>query len=265
MDTLARYTDSRDKLVIKANELIQRSRFSLSMQQQKIVLYLISQIEYGDEDFREYEFDIQDFCQVCGIDHTSGKNYDDLKEQIKAIRDKSIWGLTLDGEETILAWIEKPYINRGSGKIRIRLDRDMKPFLLQLRNNFTKYEIVNILAMKSKYSIRLYELVKSIHYNELEEYKKKYSIDELRKLLDADTYPNFGNLNQRALKPAISEINKYTDKEVSCRSILKGRKAVAVELTIKTKDVIDRLKIREMLDEKLGPIQLSLWDNSGNE
>ena len=165
MGTLARYTNDRDKMVVKANELIQKSRFSLSMQQQKIVLYLISQINYGDEDFKEYEFDIQDFCRVCGIDHTSGKNYDDLKEQIKAIRDKSIWGLTVGGEETTLAWIEKPYINRGSGKIRIRLDRDMKPFLLQLKQNFTRYEIINVLAMKSKYSIRLYELVKSIHFH----------------------------------------------------------------------------------------------------
>lgn len=265
MGGLVRYADNRDKLVIKANELIQKSRFSLSTQQQKIVLYLISQIEYGDEDFQEYEFDIQDFCRVCGIDCTSGKNYDDLKEQIKAIRDKSIWGLTVEGEETTFAWIEKPYINRGSGKIRIRLDRDMKPFLLQLKKNFTKYEVVNILAMRSKYSIRLYELVKSIHYNELEEYRREYPVDELRELLDAGRYHNFCNLNQRVLKPAIAEINRYTDKEVSYRPILKGRKVISVELTIKTKDTLDRLKTRAMLDEKLGPVQLSLWDGRRDE
>ncbi len=264
MGNLARYMNDRDKLVVKANELIQKSRFSLSMQQQKIVLYLISQINYEDEDFKEYEFDIQDFCRVCGIDHTSGKNYDDLKEQIKAIRDQSIWGLTIGGEETTLAWIEKPYINRGSGKIRIRLDRDMKPFLLQLRQNFTKYEIVNILAMKSKYSIRLYELVKSIHFHEMEEYKRVYTIGELRQLLDADKYPRFGNFNQRVLKPAVQEVNTYTDKVVSSNPILKGRKAEAVELTIRTKDVIDRLKTRTMIDERLGPVQLTLWDNNGD-
>ena len=97
----------RGKTVVKANELIQKSRFNLSLQQQKIVLYLISQITPYDEDFKLYEFSISEFCRVCGIDETSGKNYQDLKAAIKEIADKSLW-ITLEDEETLLRWIEKP-------------------------------------------------------------------------------------------------------------------------------------------------------------
>ena len=53
-----------EKQVVKANDLIQKSRFNLSLQQQKIVLYLISQITPYDEEFKLYEFSILDFCRI---------------------------------------------------------------------------------------------------------------------------------------------------------------------------------------------------------
>ena len=54
----------RDRYVVKANELIQKSRFNLTLQQQKIVLYLISQIERNDKEFKLYSFSIQQFCKA---------------------------------------------------------------------------------------------------------------------------------------------------------------------------------------------------------
>ncbi len=249
---LQKYMEERNKMVVKANDLIQKSRFSLSVQQQKVVLYLISKIQYGDEDFKEYEFDIQNFCRVCGIDCKNGKNYEDLKAQIKAIADKSIWVTLPDGRETLIRWIERPYINRRSGTITVKLDELMKPYLLQLKGNFTEYELFNILAMKSKYSIRLYELIKSIHYCELEEHCCTYTVDELRKRLDAEQYSIFCNFNQRVLKPAMAEINRYTEKQVSARQITKGRKVTAIKLIIKSKEPLDRMHAICDVEAKLG-------------
>ena len=123
------YLAIRDNRVTKANELIQKSRFNLSLQQQKIVLYLISQITPYDEDFKLYDFSIPEFCRVCGIDCNNGKNYKDLKTALKEIRDKSIWVTLPDGRETTLAWIEKPYIEPKNGVVQVRLDKDMKPYL----------------------------------------------------------------------------------------------------------------------------------------
>lgn len=261
---LKKYADERNKLVVKSNDLIQRSRFSLTVQQQRVILYLISKIGYEDTDFREFEFDIKDFCRVCGIYDESGKHYAELKRQIKEIRDKSVWLEVTEGEEILISWIEGARISRNSGKIKVRFNEDMKPYLLQLRNNFTKYEIANVLCMKSKYSIRLYELVTSIHFHELEECTRTFTVDELRKRLDAGTYQRFCNFNQRVLKPAIEEINLFTDKEVSCSPIKTGLKVDSIALTIKSKDVIDRVKTRTMIDEKLGPEQLALWDDDGD-
>ena len=245
--------------VVKANVLIQKSRFSLSLQQQKIVLYLISKIQPSDEDFTEYEFSIPDFCRVCGIDYDSGKNYSDLKAQIKEIADKSLWITLEDEEETLVRWIEKPYINKRQGIVRIRLDRDMKPFLLQLKEHYTQYQLVYTLRMKSRYSLRLYELIMSYFYNKLGTYSRTFSVDELKTLLDAEKYVRFCNFHSDVLKIAVSEINKYTDIDLEYKQIAKGRKTVAIEFTFSTKNAIERLRIADETDRELGTNQLKIF------
>lgn len=255
------YITVRDKSVVKANDLIQKSRFSLSLLQQKIVLYLISQITAFDTDFKEYEFDIREFCQVCGIDFDNGGNYGYLKEQIKAIADKSLW-IKIQDEETLLRWIEKPYINKKNGTIRIRLDKDMKPFLLQLKANFTQYELIYTLHFKSKYSIRLYELIKSIHYHENEAYERIYTVEELKRLLDAEKYDTYQHFREKVLDKAIEEINKYSDKQITYQPIRVGRRIEKIHFIISSKEMMETLKIRAEIDREMefDPNQYSLWD-----
>lgn len=244
--------DTRKNLVVKANDLIQKSRFSLTVQQQKIVLYLISQIQPDDTAFQRYSFSISEFCRVTGIPRPGGNDYTAFKAEIKAIADKSLW-VTLDnGAETLLRWIAKPTIQHNSGTIEIQLDEDMRPFLLQLKRNFTSYELIYTLRFKSKYSIRLYELVKSIHYHELETYQRIYELDDLKRLLDAETYDKYKDFHTRVLRPAVDEINKYSDKIIAYRPIKRGRSTAQIELNITTKRVMERLKVKDQIEKDLG-------------
>lgn len=250
----------RDRYVVKANELIQKSRFNLTLQQQKIVLYLISQIERNDKEFKLYSFSIQQFCKVCGINYTSGKNYNDLKEAIKEIAQKVLWIRLPNGKEATVRWIEKAYIDRNTGTIEIRLDEDMKPYLLQLRDNFTQYELVWTLQFNSKYSIRLYELIKSIHYHDLDPYERTYDIDELKRLLDAETYKTYQHFKDRALQVAVDEINSTSDKLVSFVPIKDGRAVKKIRLHIESKDQGERIKLRKAIEQDLGSNQVSMWE-----
>ena len=250
----------RNRTITKANDLIQKSRFSLSIQQQKIVLFLISQVSQFDTDFRLYEFSIVDFCKVCGMDYESGQNYKNIKDAIQDIANKSIWVQLNEDEETLLRWIEKPYINKKSGTIKIRLDEDMKPFLLQLKENFTQYELLWTLHFKSKYTIRLYELIKSIHFRELETYTREYKLDELRRLLDAETYTTYQTFKTRVLIPAVNEINNYSDKNLSYEPLKRGRSVYSIRFTIGTKDALERLKLQSDIEKEFGLDQMTLWD-----
>lgn len=255
-----RCLELRNKTVTKANELIQKSRFSLSLQQQKIVLYLISQISPYDENFKIYEFSIQEFCRVCGINETSGGNYQILKDAIKEIADKSLWITIEEDEETLLRWIEKPYINKQDGIIKIRLDNDMMPFLLQLKQNFTSYELIWTLRFKSKYTIRLYELVKSIHFHDLAPYTREFPLEELKRLLGAETYKTYQAFKERVLMRAVREINDYSDKKLSYDVIKSGHAVSRIKFTISSKTSLEAAKIKSDIEKELGLDQMTLWD-----
>jgi len=251
------YAD-RYKIVVKSNELIQKSRFDLTLQQQKIVLYLISQINAWDADFKLYKFNIADFCKMCGIENKW--YYTELKKAIQDISNKSLWIRRADGIQTLVRWIEKPYINEREGTIEIKLDNDMKPYLLLLKKNFTQYELFWILMFNSKYSIRLYEVIKSFHYNELESYTKQVNLNDLKRMLGAEHYIKYKDFRVRVLDNAISEINRYSDKIVEYKPIKNGRAIEQIEFTIQTKETMERIKLYSEIEKELGFNQLTLLE-----
>ena len=64
---------TRERLVVKKNELIQKTRYALNSNEQKILLYVISKIKPDDKELYEYDFGLQEICDVLGITQ-NGKN-----------------------------------------------------------------------------------------------------------------------------------------------------------------------------------------------
>ena len=208
---------SKDKLlkersyyVVKANNLITKSRYSLSLQQQKVLLFLISQIKPEDDYNTIYELKISDFSTVCGYVEDSGYYYQSIKDDIKKLRDLSFWIEVDKDKEILLSWLNMVELNKNSGTIRISFHYSVSPYLFALREQYTQYNLYNVLCLTHKYSIRLYEYLSSMRYKGIFE----VSIDELRKRIDAENYSVFGNFNLRVLKPSIDDINDYTNLNI---------------------------------------------------
>ena len=136
--------------VVKRNDIIQKSRSKFSLREQKIIMYLVSKLKMEDSEFEEYTFDIRDYCRLCGEGVDSGGNYEDIKEALKKLRDNSVWIKQEDGSETTLAWLEKVTVYPNSGKVKVKFDDMLKPYLLKLNENFTEYQLLYTLGMKSK-------------------------------------------------------------------------------------------------------------------
>lgn len=234
--------EEKELMIVKANSLIQQSKFSFTVQQHRIVQVLISLVSFNDTDFNEYTFSIKDFCEMCGIDSKNGKNYINLKNAIKSLSDKSAW-IVIDGEETLLRWIEKPSINTKTGQIKIKLDPDLKPYLLQLGRDFTQYPFRNTMCFHSTYSFRLYDLLESVHYHDNKSYDYKISLKELKERMDASNYDWF-NFKMRALEPAINEINQYTYKTIRYEAKKENSRAINfIEFHIESKTVEERVRL----------------------
>ena len=236
--------------VRKDNQLIQSNRFTLSLQEQRIILFLLSKIKPWDTDLEEYRFSVAEFARVCGMDYeVGGKTYAEVKAIIKGLRDRSMWLELEDGTETVVSWIHKARIEKKHQAIRIQLDPDLKPYLIDLQRCYTEYELIYAMNFASKYSIRLYELAKSVHGKKLEQTEIKYSLADFREKLgvQADDYPMYANLRQRVIEPAIKEINANSDIQIEVIPLKAGRKVVAVTLHVTNKPTRDMLEIHQRL------------------
>lgn len=243
----------RSYQVVKANEIIQKARYDLNIQELKALAYIFSKIKPNDQQLQEYSFSIKEYCQVCGIDYKNGGNYQYIKGTIKALRDKSFWILDEKGNEVLIGWLQKARINKGNGKITVRLDDDLQKYVLGLFENYTQYELLSTLPMKSHYSFRIYELLKSYAFTK----KHTFDVDELKKILAAENYTNFKDFRKKVIEVAVKEINLYTDIEVNWEPITKGRKVIQIKFNIKQHDTWGRyLAGRRASDQIEGQISI---------
>lgn len=237
----------RNNKVVKSNTLIQQSRHQFSVQQQKILLFLISQLKPGQEDFEEQSFDIVDFCRVCGVDIDGGKTYKELKDAVLGLANKGFW-LRLEGKEVTVRWIDRAEIPDNGGIIKIQMDTVMKPFLLELKARFTAYDLKYTLAMRSKYSVRLYELLKS-YANQNE--TLRFELDRLKTLVGAE-YERWQDFKRYVLEVAVKEINAVSDLRVSYTPVKKGRSFVAVLFDISVKkDIKSQIETERNIYQRL--------------
>ena len=123
-------SDNRQQLVVKSNDLIQRTRYDLSLQEQKIVLYVISKIKPTDEELKEYSFTMRELCEMCGIE-AIGQNFENMWQSIVALNEK-----TIEFEDNRYRgnprWIEMPIMDKLTREIRIRFHPLLRPYLIAL-------------------------------------------------------------------------------------------------------------------------------------
>ena len=239
--------ESRSMVVVKSNSLIQQTRYELNLQEQRLLLYLISKIKPDDKALEEIEIPIKEFCKVCGIDYINdGRAYQYTRHTLKTLADKSNWIEFEENTETLVRWIDTAELNKTKGKIKVGLSKTLMPYLLDLKKQYTSYPLLNILPMKSKYGIRLYEILKS--YANLG--SKRISIDELKKRLNAENYKDTSNFKKKVLFPALKDIERYGDIKVSTIFIKTKNKITHIEFVITLIDDINE--------------KISRWDDIEN-
>lgn len=219
--------------VRKSNDMIQKSRYSLSLREQRLLLYIISKIKTDDTGEERYKVSFKDAVKICGASDKGGLAYNIVFEAFATLRDKGFTIYTKKGRVQC-AFIEHPEQD-GDGNMEYNFDPYVVPYLFQVKKRFTQYDLGIAIRMKSIYGIRLYELLKS--YSNLK--TKRFTLEELRERLDADTASykkNYGLFKKYVLEPALKDI-ETSDLRVSYIEIKEGRKVVAIDFVI-TEDVM---------------------------
>ncbi len=130
----------------------------------------------------------------------------------------------------------------NSDAVHIEIHEDLTPYLIDLREHFTAVEVAEVASLSSKFSKRLYMLLKTLEpkqsskgyvYNE--DGGGRFTLQQIKDCLGIageKTYKEFKFLNSQVLKPALKDLNKLSDITVTMKPEKSGRSVVAVEFTV---------------------------------
>lgn len=239
---------SRNNLItVQKNELIRNSIYKyLDITDLKILKLIFSKINSKSTLFDE--FYIITYEELDMINIVSKNRYEHVMDSLKKLAAFFI-EVSNEDEITTFGLIQNKFIfKKYSKQIVISIHSDLQEFLLDIKSNFTQYEIEQIHKLTTKYELKLYEFLKS--YESLLEIE--VTIEKLRNVLEMNNeYKLYSNMKQRVLLKSIDKINDYTDINIEMKEIKTGKKITSLLFQItpnmNSKNKKDIKKLEEQL------------------
>ena len=187
-----------DYKVVKHNNLVNiKGKYQYSVNQLKLICHLIANIKPNEEDFTKKQVSIKELNFID--ENTYNHNY--FKEEFVRLLEMPF---QIPEDEGWTNWFS--YLKYKNGVIEYRFDPALKPFLLNLKENFTSYHLSNVMNLKSNYAILTFELLAQARNQGY----RNITIKEYRELLKIpDSYLNADIL--RLLKKVQKEIRDRTN------------------------------------------------------
>ena len=250
--------DQKSALVIQHNHLIE-AKYHLTLQEKRLMCWLASQVKQTDEDFKEHALSIKEFAGLVGVkgDHlykTLDTMTHKLMQKIITIRSLGKKGFT---KAALLGGVK---YCEGQGIIKLSFHPYLKPYMLQLKECFTKISLGDVIGLRSIHAIRIYELLKQ--YESLG--TREITLIDLRDYcgIKENQYKKFNNLKKDVIEIAKREINDKADLFIKYEEIKESRKIVSIKFYISKNNQSGQTNIEKSQIEKAAIIQKEL--RSGN-
>lgn len=217
-------------LVVQHNYLIE-ANYDLTLQEKRIIVWLASQVKPDDVDFKDHVIKISEFCKIAGL--KSKNMHKEIEKTTLSLIERSLQIYSpLENKLLQVTWLNSAEYLYNDGSVKLCFSPKLKPYLLELKNCFTRLSLENMMLFRSVYAIRLYELLKQ--YQKLG--VREIRIDDLRKNLGIqhDEYRLYGHFKKKVIEIAKREINEKSDVQVDFLEIKGGRKVDSIQFSIKT-------------------------------
>ena len=193
----------KNRNIVVHSDKITKGRSKLSLSEMKAFLATITTIDAkNDTDFKEVTLTKKEFCGDTNLDFRTVKSVcKTLLKQVYEIENNQVWKAY-----PIYQMFE---YDKKTDEVKFKFNDYMRPYLLELTQKFTKYQIKNIINMTSKYSIRTYQLLKDLrdvkrHIEfEIEDFCDKLEVPKSKR--------QWGNFQSDIMQTAVKEINELTD------------------------------------------------------
>lgn len=239
-------------LVVKHNKLIE-SRYAITLQEKRILLWLLSEIKPDDTDFQLYRIQIKDLAEFAGIE--KNKNiYTEMAGITKRLMERVLEISEIDSKRLLqVHWLSSADYRFGNGSVDLSFDPKLRPYLLMLKEQFTQIPLKHIISLSSTYSMRFYELLKQ--YQKIG--TREIYIEELKKMIGVEgKYEKYRDFRRSVIEVAQREIRDKTDICFEFEEIKEGRKFASIRFTIFKND---KTEVEETTDSTDVLERLTKW------
>ena len=221
--------------VVQANQLI-GGKQALKVNSAKLIRSAIMQVVAEDEEIKPYVVTISELSKLFGVSESN--LYRDINDITDDIISNPVQIRYQSGKK--VAWVKIPWVSKceynSDVGVAIKLNDELKPFLINLKEHYTQYTLDNILSMKSVYAIRIFEMLQEKITTKLLPKDGKdiiLSIQYIRECTDTeDKYEKISHFKSRVIDPAVKEINEKTVYRVSYENIKSGKTVTAIKFHI---------------------------------
>lgn len=225
-----------NKLVVKDNALIDAC-FNLSLVEQRLLLLAITEAREIDNLTSNTAVEITARQYSIQFKVHEKEAYNALKNACDSLFERRFSYVDrYKGDRLIkkVRWVSELGYVENKGLVLVNLSDTVISLISRLESQFTKYHLKQVSGFKSKYSIRLYELVVkwlSIGVTQ------KYLISDLRERLGVgiQEYKTMSLFKVNVLDKAFNEINQKSDLIISYEQFKEGRTITHVQFKVKNK------------------------------
>lgn len=240
-------------LEIRQSNAITTARYDYSACQLDIIFYLLFKLKKSDEGVPELEYTVY----VRDIEKITGRswNYQQLREATEDLGRKMFEVEDERSYKQIWTFQKIEYI-KGQGRLEIWLSSAIIPYLFDLKNNFTSYQLQSALKVSSKYAKRIYQICsqwKDVGIT------KTYEISDLKEILglkdphgkQPEQFERISGFKSKVLDIAKTQINQNTDLSIDYELIKQGKTYSHIRFFV-TKQNLKQVPLDFGGDEKKG-------------
>jgi plasmid replication initiation protein len=223
--------ETNNFVVVQSNELVEASYSpELTTRAHKVARFILSLISPEDNDLKLYTVPVSTLKSFLGYKEntTWGSFYPEIKDIADRLNKEPII-IKSDDKVTTAYFIAGYEIDVGSRTVTFEVSLLLKPYLLALKRNFTRYPLNYISQLRSAYSIRLYELL--CQYKNIGH--RTFELNALQLLLGSN-YEFYGNFKDKVLAIAKRDLITNTDIDFDYTEIKTARRVTGIRFTIFT-------------------------------
>lgn len=222
---------TKKNLVVKKDNALVSSSYSLTLAEQRMVLLAIA----GSDTLNGRHIVTAEQYADC-YKVTPQTAYEALKGAVLQLFERrySIRSERAGGRVKLRRWVSGIDYIEGTGSVELYFSPDVLPYLDDLKSQFTAYRLELVANLTSTHAIRLYELL--IQWRSVGK-TPVFELETFRGMLGIQPteYPRMDNLKNRVLDVAIQQINDHTDIIAQYKQHKTGRKITGISFSFSFK------------------------------